>query len=98
MTRLSKEDLCVIKICFEEKGRRGARMVREFPNKYWSRRIIERAIKRFETTGAFDDEKHRTIRTVTTATNQEAVETVLLSQQKQPGSHLSHRHAARCMG
>ena len=57
MSRLSTEDLCVIKVCFEQKGWRGAQMVREFP-KQWSSRIVDRAIKRFETSGSIEYERH----------------------------------------
>lgn len=69
-------------------------MIREFPNKHWNRRAVDRAIKRLEITGSIEYQKHGAPRTVTTAANQEAAEIILLSQDDQPGSHLSHRHAA----
>jgi hypothetical protein len=95
MPRLTTEDLCVIKVCFEQKGWRGARIVQEFPNKHWNCRTVDRTIKRLESYASVDYRKHGAARTVTTAANQDLVETMLLSQENQPGSHLSHRRAAR---
>lgn len=98
MPRFNSSDLHVIKTCFEEKGWRGRRLVREFPNKGWIQSSIDRAINRFEATGNIQPSKHGARKTVCTAENQAAVEEFLISQESNPGSHLSHRKIAQRMG
>lgn len=94
MPRINANDLHAIKICFEEKGWRGSRLVREFPNKGWKQQAIDRAIKRLESTSDILPSKHGAKKTVCTEENQTTVEEFLMSQEDQPGSHLSHRKIA----
>ena len=48
----SDNDRAVIEACFREKGWRGARIVKEFPGKKWSRQIVNRLVKTIEDTGS----------------------------------------------
>ena len=41
-----------IEACFREKGWHGARIVKEFPGKKWSRQSINRLVKKIEDTGS----------------------------------------------
>lgn len=95
----SKSDLDVIEACFTEKGWRGKRICREFPSKGWNPKRVNYAIRRFENTGSFDRKKGsgRPI-TATSDENQQLVEDLVLSQESEPGTHLSTRKVARRIG
>ena len=97
MPRINVNDLYIIKTCFEEKGWRGSRLIREFPNKGWTQQAVDRAIKRLSSTGDIAPPKYGRKKTVVTEENQAAVEELLLSQENQPGSHLSHRKIANAL-
>ena len=68
-------DKDLIKTLFLEKGWRGARIVREFPGKNWTRNAVTRIIKRLEDSGTVERQEGsgRPV-TVCTAENREYVE------------------------
>ena len=95
----SKSDLNVIESCFVEKGWRGKRICREFPNKRWNHNGVNYVIRRFEKTGTIERKKGsgRPV-TATNDENQQLVEDLILSQEDQPGTHLSTRIIASEIG
>ena len=46
----SKDDLAVIVTCFTEKGWTGTRIAKEFPNKKWNYRSINRVLAKYRHT------------------------------------------------
>ena len=68
------------------------RLIKEFPNKKWSKRGVEDFQKRLRTTGSIERApgSGRT-RTTRTAENVDAVGDLVLSQQNQPQTHRSTR-------
>ena len=48
----SDSDRAVIEACFREKSWRGARIVKTFPGKKWSRQSVNRLVKKIEDTGS----------------------------------------------
>jgi len=65
----SKDDLAVIVACFIEKGWTGTRIAKEFPNKKWNYRSINRVLAKYRQTGSIDLKKGRG-RPVTAMTNE----------------------------
>lgn len=59
MPHFTKEDLSVIKTCYEKNGWHGKRVVSEFPEKGWSARSVNKAIKRLTTKGTILCKKGR---------------------------------------
>lgn len=59
MPHFTKEDLSVIKTCYEKNGWQGKRLVTEFPEKGWSARSVNKAIKRLTTKGTIFGKKSR---------------------------------------
>lgn len=59
MPHFTKEDLSVIKTCYEKNGWHGKRLVSEFPEKGWSARSVNKAIKRLTTKGSIFGKKGR---------------------------------------
>lgn len=59
MPHFTKEDLGVIKTCYEKNGWQGKRLVTEFPEKGWSARSVNKAIKRLTTKGTIFGKKSR---------------------------------------
>ena len=95
----SKEDKAVIKTLFEEKGWRGRRIVKEFPNKKWNPRSIDRLICKLVQTGTIDRSKGSgRPRTARTEDNIAEVDEVIKSQEDQPGTHLSKRKISQNLG
>jgi len=47
----SKDDLAVIVTCFTEKRRTGTWIAKEFPNKKWNYRSINRVLAKYHHTG-----------------------------------------------
>ena len=92
----SKDDKAVISTLYQEKGWRGRRIVREFPNKNWLQSSIDRFIKKLINTGSTE----RSIgsgrpRTSRTEENIAEVADLIQSQEDQPGTHLSQRKTAK---
>lgn len=59
MPHFTKEDLSVIKTCYEKNGWHGKRLVSEFPEKGWSPRSVNKAIRRLTTKGAIVRKKEK---------------------------------------
>lgn len=59
MPHFTKEDLNVIKAYYEKNGWHGKRLVSEFPEKGWSARSVNKAIKRLTTKGTIVGKKGR---------------------------------------
>ena len=91
----SAAEKATIATLYEEKGWRGARIVKELPNKKWNRRSVNRFIDKFVKTGCTDrvagSGRPRTART---DENIRQVEDLVQSQEDQPGTHLSQRKTA----
>lgn len=95
----SKEDKAVIKTLFEEKGWRGRRIVKELPNKKWNPQSIDRLIRKLVQTGTTDRSKGGgRPRTARTEDNIAEVDEVIVSQEDQPGTHLSQRKISQNLG
>jgi hypothetical protein len=85
MTPFSKEDRILIKMLRLEKGYNAQRFMKEFPNKHWSRRSLERLIARIDATVSADEKKKTgRKRTVRIDDNINAVEELVLSQEDAP--------------
>ena len=96
---LAKEDLEVIKLCFMEKHWEGTRICREFPNKHWNVRAVNRAIKRLKDTGSINRKQGSgPPRTANTPENREYIDEHISSQNGNPGSHISGNQIARNLG
>ena len=95
---LTKEGKAIIELLFKEKGRRGRRIVKTFPSKKWTRTSIDRPIRKIQTTGTTDRINGSVRpRKVTTPQNVALIEELAISQEDDPGSHLSQRKIARHM-
>ena len=95
----SEQDKAVIKACVNEKGWSGNRILKEFPGKDWNRRSVYRLIKKIKETGSTDRKRGSgRPRTAQTEENEEAVEELILSQEDQPGTHMSQRKIADNLG
>jgi len=87
---LTKEDKTLIKNVWESKKYGMKRLIKEFPNKKWSKRGVEDFLKRLRTTGSIE----RTPgsgrpRTTRTAENIDATGDLVESQENQPQTHHS---------
>jgi len=75
------------------------RLIKEFPNKKWSKRGVEDFQKRLQTTGSIErvpgSERQRTTRT---AENVDAVGDLIQNQENQPQTHRSTRQISRELG
>lgn len=59
MPHFTKEDLSVIKSCYEKNGWHGKRLVSEFPEKGWSPRSVNKAIRRLTSKGSIIRKKEK---------------------------------------
>ena len=93
---LSSADKAVIEACFIEKGWKGAKIIREFPGKGWTKSSVNRLIKKLDTTGT-TDRKRGSGRpcSVSTDDNIDNVCELIASQEDTPGTHLSQRKIAK---
>ena len=95
----SDSDRAVIEACFREKGWRGARIVKEFPGKKWSRQSVNRLVKKIEDTGSTSRQSGSgRPRTACTDKNKDNVEDMIQSQEDLPGMHHPQRKIARELG
>ena len=95
----SDSDRAVIEACFREKGWRGARIVKEFPGKKWSRQSVNRLVKKIEDTGSTSRQSGSDRpRTACTDENKDNVEDMIQSQEDLPGTHHPQRKIARELG
>ena len=95
---LTQDDRATIATCFNEKGWRGARLMKEFPGRRWNWSTVNRFIKRLEETGS----SKRKVgsggpRSARSAANRDTVGNEILSQEDQPGTHKSQRKLATQM-
>ena len=93
---LTQADRNVIEACFQEKGWRVARLVKEFPSRNWSRQAVNNLIKRIEATGS-SQRKRGSGRpaTVSTETNIALIDELVCSQDDEPGTHFHHKRYHR---
>jgi len=89
---LAKNDLAVIVTCFIEKGWTFTRIAKEFANKKWNYRSINRVLAKYRHTGPANRKKGSG-RPVTAMTNESLaeVEQLCQSQDDKPGTHKSQR-------
>jgi len=59
----SKDDLAVIVTCFTEKGWTGTRIAKEFPNKKWNYRSINRVLAKYRHMGTDRKKGSRSLKT-----------------------------------
>ena len=94
---LTRDMKGTIRLCFEEKGWRGARLVKEFPNLEWNRQSINRFIQKLENTGS-DKRQDGSGRPGSLSEQQmEDIEHMICSQENKPGTHLSQRKIAKTL-
>ena len=95
----SDSDRAVIEAYFKKKGWRGARIVKEFPGKKWSRQNVNRLVKKIEDTGSTSRQSGSgRPRTACTDENKDNVEDMIQSQEDLPGTHHPQRKIARKLG
>ena len=95
----SDSDTAVIEACFREKGWRGARIVKEFPGKKWSRQSVNKLVKKIEDTGSTSRQSGSgRRRTACTDENKDNVEDIIQSQEDLPGTHHPQRKIAHELG
>ena len=95
----SDSDRTMIEVCFREKGWCGARIVKEFPGKKWSRQSIKRLLKKIEDTGSTSRESGSgRPRTACTDENKDNVEDMIQSQEDLPATHHPQRIIACELG
>src|SRR5206468_1713136 len=95
----SLEDKHVIKCLRQNKKYSARRLLKEFPNKYWTLRGLNALIRKIDASGSIDRRvgsgRKRTIRTVD---NIEKVSELILSQEDPPQTHRSQRQISREVG
>jgi len=96
---LTKEDKTLIKNVWESKEYGLKRLIKEFPNKKWSKRGVEDLQKRLRTTGSIE----RALgsgrpRTTGTADYVDAVGDLVQSQENHPQTYRSTRQISRELG
>jgi len=95
---LTKEDKTLINV-WESKKYGVKRLIKEFPNKKWSKRGVEDFQKRLRTTGSIERAPGSgRPRTTHTAENVDAVRDLVQSQKNQPQTHRSTRQISRELG
>src|SRR6218665_392758 len=95
----SEEDNHVIKFLRQNKHYAANRFLKEFPHKSWSRGGLDKIIRRIYRTGTSKRlPGSRLPRTAGTANKIEEVETLALSQEDLPQTHLAQRQIAREVG
>jgi len=95
----TKEDKTLIKNVWESKKYVVKQLVKEFPNKKWSKRGVEDFQKRLRTTGSIEGPPGSgRPRMTCTAENVDAVEDLVHSQENQPQTHRSTRQISRELG
>jgi len=97
---LTKEDKkTLIKNVWESKKYGVKRLIKEFPNKKWSKRDVEDCQERLRTTGSIERAPGSgRPRTTRTAENIDGVGDLVQSQQNQPLTHRSTRKISRELG
>ena len=87
---LTKEDKTLIKNVWESKKYRVKRLIKEFPNKKWSKHGVEDFQKQLRTTGSIEQAPGTgCLRMTHTADNVDTVGDLVQSQENQPQTHRS---------
>jgi len=85
---LTKEDKILIKHVWESKKYGVRQLIKEFPNKKWSKCGVEDFLRQLRTTGSTERAPGSgRPRTTRTAENNDAVEDLVQSQENQPQTH-----------
>jgi len=96
---LTKEDKTLIKMSGNQKKYGVKQLIKEFPNKKWSKRGVEDFQKRLRTTGSIERAPSSGYaRTTCNAENVDAVGDLVQSQDNQPQTHRSTRQISRELG
>ena len=97
---LAKEDKTLIKMSGNQKSTGWVkRLIKEFPNKKWSKRGVEDFQKRLRKTGSIERAPGSgRPRTTRTAENVDAMGDLVQSQENQPQTHRSTRQISRELG
>jgi transposase len=96
---LSVEDRILIKNLYELKGYGAWKLIKEFPQKGWKMRAVNRVLKRLRETGTTDRQPGSgRPRSARTAENIDVVNDLILSQDGAPQTHRTTRQIARETG
>jgi len=96
---LTNEDKTLIKNVWESKKYQVKLLIKEFPNKKWSKRAVEDFLKRLRTMGSIERAPGSgRLRTTQTAENVDAMGDLAQSQENQPQTHRSTRQISRELG
>jgi len=95
----SKEDAILIKSLYLLKGYGSRKLMREFPDKGWKRRGLDKLPRKVRNTGSVERQKGSgRPRSARTADNVDTVNDLVLSQENAPKTHRSSRQIARHTG
>lgn len=95
----SDDDKSLIKSLYLIKGYGPTKLMSEFPDKNWTRRGLEKLLKKVRETGTTDRKKGSgRPRSARTEQNVSSVEDLVLSQEGQPQTHRSIRQISREIG
>jgi transposase len=99
MGKLTKDDRCLIWNLRTEKHWSSRRIIKEFPNKFWSRATVDRLLKKIDS-GGTTERKHGSGRpkSARTPANIELVSELICSQENRPHMHKSPREIERETG
>lgn len=99
MGKISKNDRVLIKALRQEKGWSSRRILKEFPNKMWSRASLDRLLKKVDYIGSTDRQQGSgRPRSARIATNIACVQEMICSQEGAPHTHKSPREIERETG
>lgn len=99
MSRINKSDRCLIFNLRIEKHWGSRRMIKEFPNKPWPRRSVDRLIKKIDNSGTTERKRGSgRPRSARTPGNITAVQEMICSQEGVPHSHKSPREIEQVTG
>jgi hypothetical protein len=69
MAPLTDDDRVLIRILRSDKGFNAFQMIKEFPNRGWNRRTLNRLIHKIDATGASSRKRRESVRTARTPAN-----------------------------
>ena len=97
--KTTAEDRCLIKLLRQEKKWGAKKILKEFPNKAWSLKTVNNIISKVDQYGTAERRPGSgRPRSARTAKNIQETEELVLSQEDNPGSHLSQREIGRKLG
>ena len=98
MTKITYEETILIKH-YRQKGLSSQKILKEFPDKSWSRSGIDKLVKQIDSSGSIQRKKGSgRPRRTRTAETIETVSELVLSQEDSPNTHLSQREISRFTG